>query len=134
MRGVAPGGRRGTDEAAVEAAPGTESPRVIYATATGQTRVPSPRQLPTDHDHDGEPNARSANIRVINRRHSRLDLGLVGATSSRAAPRHRTGAVDTVVPYQINRAACRTKSGGEAVGGTAATAARAARLTTRACV
>ncbi len=33
----------------------------------------SPRQLPTDHDHDGGPQARSANIRVINRRDSRLD-------------------------------------------------------------
>ena len=33
-----------------------------------QIHVPSSRQLPTDHDHDGEPRARSANIRVINRR------------------------------------------------------------------
>ena len=37
------------------------------------TRALSPRQLPTDHDHDGEPRARSANIRVINRRVSNLD-------------------------------------------------------------
>ena len=36
--------------------------------ASARTRAPSPRQLPTDHDHDGEPHARSANIRVINRR------------------------------------------------------------------
>ena len=36
--------------------------------ATARTRDVSPRQLPTDHDHDGEPRARSANIRVINRR------------------------------------------------------------------
>jgi hypothetical protein len=33
----------------------------------------SPRQLPTDHDHDGGPQARSAKIRVINRRASLLD-------------------------------------------------------------
>jgi hypothetical protein len=32
------------------------------------TRATSPRQLPTDHDYDGGPRARSANIRVINRR------------------------------------------------------------------
>ena len=32
------------------------------------TRAISPRQLPTDHDYDGGPLARSANIRVINRR------------------------------------------------------------------
>jgi hypothetical protein len=37
------------------------------------THEPSLRQLPTDHDHDGEPRARSANIRVINRRVSYLD-------------------------------------------------------------
>lgn len=41
--------------------------------ATGLTHDLSPRQLPTDHDHDGEPRARSANIRVINRRVSNLD-------------------------------------------------------------
>jgi hypothetical protein len=42
-----------------------------YATALhGQTRDCSPRQLPTNHDHDGEPCARSTNIRVINRRHA----------------------------------------------------------------
>jgi len=41
--------------------------------AIGLTHDPSPRQLPTDHDHDGEPRARSANIRVINRRVSNLD-------------------------------------------------------------
>jgi hypothetical protein len=35
--------------------------------------VSSRRQLPTDHDHDGEPRARSANIRVINRRLGALD-------------------------------------------------------------
>jgi hypothetical protein len=41
----------------------------IYATdLCGQTRDASPRQLPTNHDHDGEPCARSTNIRVINRR------------------------------------------------------------------
>ena len=36
--------------------------------ASARTRAISPRQLPTDHDHDGEPRARFANIRVINRR------------------------------------------------------------------
>jgi hypothetical protein len=36
--------------------------------ASGRTRDTSPRKLPTDHDHDGGPQARSANIRVINRR------------------------------------------------------------------
>jgi hypothetical protein len=45
--------------------------------ATGLIHDPSPRQLPTDHDHDGEPRARSANIRVINRRVSRLDRRLL---------------------------------------------------------
>jgi hypothetical protein len=34
----------------------------------GRTRVFSQRQLPTDHDYAGGPLARSANIRVINRR------------------------------------------------------------------
>lgn len=34
----------------------------------GRTRALSPRQLPTNHDHDGGPGARSTNIRVINRR------------------------------------------------------------------
>jgi len=43
--------------------------------ASARTRAPSPRQLPTDHDHDGEPRARSANIRVINRRPCRLAAG-----------------------------------------------------------
>jgi hypothetical protein len=41
--------------------------------ANGLTHEASPRQLPTDHDHDGESQARSANIRVINRRACRLD-------------------------------------------------------------
>jgi hypothetical protein len=43
--------------------------------AAAQTRAVSPRQLPTDHDHDGEPRARSANIRVINRRACRPTAG-----------------------------------------------------------
>jgi hypothetical protein len=43
----------------------------LYATGHGAlTRVLSPRQLPTNHDHDGGPCARSTNIRVINRRHA----------------------------------------------------------------
>jgi hypothetical protein len=37
---------------------------------SGRTRDSSPRQLPTDHDHDGGLQARSANIRLINRRPS----------------------------------------------------------------
>ncbi len=44
--------------------------------ASGLIHDPSPRQLPTDHDHDGELHARSANIRVINRRVSYLDRRL----------------------------------------------------------
>jgi hypothetical protein len=44
---------------------------MLYATSlNGQTRDFSPRQLPTNHDHDGGPCARSTNIRVINRRHA----------------------------------------------------------------
>jgi hypothetical protein len=40
-----------------------------YATGPhGRTRDFSPRQLPTNHDHDGESCTRSTNIRVINRR------------------------------------------------------------------
>jgi hypothetical protein len=35
----------------------------------GRIRAASPRSLPTNHDHDGGPCARSTNIRVINRRH-----------------------------------------------------------------
>jgi hypothetical protein len=46
----------------------------LCGTAPAGTRVASPRQLPTDDDHDGERCARSANIRLINRRDSRLDL------------------------------------------------------------
>jgi len=44
----------------------------------------SPRQLPTDHDHDGGPSARSANIRVINRRERYL-----GRCSTRPTTRRR---------------------------------------------
>jgi hypothetical protein len=44
---------------------------MLYATGRhGRTRDASPRQLPTNHDHDGGPCARSTNIRVINRRHA----------------------------------------------------------------
>jgi hypothetical protein len=46
---------------------------ILCGRAKALTHVHSPRQLPTDHDHDGEPKARSANIRVINRRASHLD-------------------------------------------------------------
>jgi hypothetical protein len=46
--------------------------------ASVPTHDASPRQLPTDHDHDGGPQARSANIRAINRRASpRPALSLV---------------------------------------------------------
>ena len=41
--------------------------------AAGRIRASSARQLPTDHDYDGGLHARSANIRVINRRYGRLD-------------------------------------------------------------
>ena len=58
--------------------------------AQALTRDPSPRQLPTDQDHDGGPQARSANIRLINRRTRSLDHSLhcVGATGPgpRAGP------------------------------------------------
>ena len=38
--------------------------------ASVPTHERSPRPLPTDHDHDGGPQARSANFTVINRRAS----------------------------------------------------------------
>jgi hypothetical protein len=50
---------------------------MLCGRALTRTHAFSPRQLPTDHDHDGGPLARSANIRVINRRHSRLDRCLL---------------------------------------------------------
>lgn len=45
-----------------------ESSAALCGRAFAPTRAFSPRQLPTDQDHDGEPLARSANIRLINRR------------------------------------------------------------------
>lgn len=43
----------------------------FYATSLhGRIRAPSPRQFPTDHDHDGGSCARSTNIRAINRQHT----------------------------------------------------------------
>jgi len=56
---------------------------------TGLTHEPSPRQLPTDHDHDGEPRARSANIRVINRRSAT-------STAALSAPESRE---ETEIPF-----------------------------------
>src|SRR3990172_5279032 len=50
--------------------------------ASVPTHERSPRQLPTDHDHDGGPQARSANIRVINRRAS-------ASTGASSVPRNR---------------------------------------------
>ncbi len=53
--------------------------------ADGRTRDTSPRQLPTDHDYDGELHARSANIRLINRRQrflGRRPLGIMPTTLS----------------------------------------------------
>lgn len=68
----------GAERASVEGAHGKEDPRPNYVAArTGLTHDASPRQLPTDHDHDGEPRTRSANIRVINRRVSYLDRRLL---------------------------------------------------------
>ncbi len=52
--------------------------------ALAQTRALSPRQLPRDHDHDGEPEARSANIRVINRRACRPAAAWSAPTENRA--------------------------------------------------
>jgi len=46
---------------------------ILCGGVSAPTHEASPRQLPTDHDHDGEPQARSANIRVINRRAGHLD-------------------------------------------------------------
>ena len=50
---------------------GKENPRINYAAGfrTEPAMLASPRQLPTDHDMRFRP----ANIRVINRRNSRLD-------------------------------------------------------------
>jgi hypothetical protein len=46
-----------------------EDPRLNYVTRHfAANHAASPRQLPTDHDHDGGLHARSANISVINRR------------------------------------------------------------------
>ena len=64
-------GSRGSCEGAAE---GTRNggPSAVLCDRGPAPRMhaPSPRQLPTDHDHDGGPSARSANIRVINRRDS----------------------------------------------------------------
>jgi hypothetical protein len=66
------------EQTAVEA---TTERRILDDTmrqATSRTRVSSPRQLPTNHDHAGAPSpGRSANIRVINRRRSRLGCRLL---------------------------------------------------------
>ncbi len=51
---------------------GGSSRHVLWQTQS-LTRDLSPRQLPTEHDHDGEPQARPANISVINRRVSYLE-------------------------------------------------------------
>jgi hypothetical protein len=46
----------GAERAGVEAAHGKENPRALLCDKPhGPTRVSSPRQLPTDHDHDGGP-------------------------------------------------------------------------------
>jgi hypothetical protein len=69
------------------------SSAVLCGGAKAPTHVSSPRQLPTDHDHAGERNARSANIRVINRRFCRVDRRLV---CSRAP--HDRGALEPTSP------------------------------------
>ena len=66
----------GVEQAAVEGHTEGGSSSVPMRQAFGRTRDSSPRQLPTDHDYDGGPCARSANIRVINRRLSRFDRRL----------------------------------------------------------
>jgi hypothetical protein len=62
---------------------GMEDPRQNYVTRLlALIHAASPRQLPTDHDHDGGPCARSANISVINRReaHSAADSSALKTT------------------------------------------------------
>jgi hypothetical protein len=54
------------------------------------TRAPSPRQLPTDHDYDGGLHARSANIRVINRREQLLDLCFICPTNPKVGSINET--------------------------------------------
>jgi hypothetical protein len=73
-----------------------------YATGLhGPTRDSSPRQLPTNHDHDGGPCARSTNIRVINRRHA-LPRPLTTCAWVESKPRGHTDHSLTcpVMPYQ----------------------------------
>jgi hypothetical protein len=50
-----------------------ESSATLCDRAPAQARESSARQLPTEIEHAGEPSARSANIRLINRRFSRFD-------------------------------------------------------------
>ena len=50
-----------------------ESSTLLCDRASARAREASPRQLPTEIEHAGEPKARSANIRMINRRISRFD-------------------------------------------------------------
>jgi len=46
----------GAERAAVEGAHGKENPRgLLCDRPLAETRATSPRQLPTDHDHDGGP-------------------------------------------------------------------------------
>jgi hypothetical protein len=50
-----------------------ESSNALCGGAFAPTHDPSPRQLPTDHDHVGAPLGRSTDIRLINRRNSCFD-------------------------------------------------------------
>ena len=58
----------GTNERGPSGARKGESSRTLCDKPSGPDPHLSPRQLPTNHDYAGEPTARSANIRVINRR------------------------------------------------------------------
>src|SRR5271168_761843 len=77
---------------------GTRQRRILagsYATGLhGRTRVPSPRQLPTNHDHDGGLCARSTNIRVINRRQllpRPLTTGVLGRDNMKTTSFYTSG-------------------------------------------
>jgi hypothetical protein len=56
---------------------GLENPRRLYVTKKDSlTHACSQRQLPTEIDYVGEPQGRSTDIRMINRRFSSLDCFL----------------------------------------------------------
>jgi hypothetical protein len=69
-----------------------ESSGVLCGRFSNRTRDASPRQLPTDHDYA----VSTANIRVINRRNSRLDRDL------RCLPRRRKKKQKIVVDWSFH--------------------------------